>query len=161
MTDNQDNITIRNDQSKPVSGNPNPPESVDTHVPETSPINNDPRGDQGNLDRYSNLGPHGQYLGPDPADKPSDYENPDLYNTDEQDVIDRETLYGDTDQYGDQDNQDPYSNLYDEDPGSTAGGEGLYEQEEPLAQPGDVSTKGRDTDRYRTRISQDQNGYQQ
>jgi hypothetical protein len=159
MSTNQESNPARSQNI--TSNSQNSDQNQQTSGPDTTQENSDSPGDQGNLERYSNLGPHGQYLGPDPADKPDDYDNPDLYNTDDQDVINREELYGDQDQYGDQDNLDPYSNLYNEDPGSTAGGEGLYELEEPLAKQGDVSKKGRDTDRYRTRWSQDQNGYQQ
>lgn len=154
-------------EHKPTSGQDTAAKTQQSSInqqtagPDMSQTHNPAPGEQGNLERYSNLGPHGQYLGPDPADKPDDYDNPDLYNTDEQDIINREELYGDQDQYGDQDNLDPYSNLYNEDPGSTAGGEGLYGMAEPMAKEGDVSRKGRDTDRYRTRRSQDQNGYQQ
>src|SRR5437763_16032971 len=58
-------------------------------------------GNQGSEERYSYLGPHGQYIDDNTA--------PDGY--------------GDQDQFGDVDGQDPYSNLDDEDPGSTPGGE--------------------------------------
>ena len=34
---------------------------------DTTQVNSDLPGGQGNLERYSNLGPHGEYLGPDPA----------------------------------------------------------------------------------------------
>jgi hypothetical protein len=159
MATNQENKPVRGQNA--TSNSQNNDLNQQTSGPDTSQTNNTVPGGQGNLERYSNLGPHGEYLGPDPVDKPGDYDNPDLYNTDEQDIINREELYGDQDQYGDQDNLDPYSNLYNEDPGSTAGGEGLYGLAEPLAKKGDVSKKGRDTDRYGTRQSQDQNGYQQ
>ena len=103
-------------------------------------------GNQGSQDRYSYLGPHGEY-----ADDDTDPDG-----------------YGPQDQFGDLDDQDPYSNLYDEDTGESAGGEGLHDVEdtlyglaEPLAQPGDVSRQGSDKDREGTRISQDQQGYQQ
>lgn len=102
-------------------------------------------GDQGSAERYSNLGPHGQYE--EPEGDPDDY--------------------GPQDQFADVDGQDPYTNLYDEDPGSTPAGEDiehpyeeLYGLEEPLARPGDVSREGSETDRYGTRGSQDQYGYQ-
>ncbi len=159
MSPNQDNNPVRK-QDNAVNTQKSE-QKQQTTGQDTPQMNDTVSGNQGNLERYSNLGPHGQYLGPDPVDKPDDYDNPDLYNTDDQDVIDREELYGDQDQYGDQDNLDPYSNLYNEDPSSTAGGEGLYDLQEPLAKEGDVSKKGRDTDRYSTRQSQDQNGYQQ
>ncbi len=75
--------------------------------------------------------------------------------------------YGDQDQFGDVDNQDPYSNLYDEDPGSTPGGEDLYDLEEteyglaePLAKPGDASNEGTDRDEFGTKGSSDQYGYE-
>lgn len=46
--------------------------------------------------------------------------------------------YGAQDQFGDVDDQDPYSNLYDQDLGSTPGGEGIQDPEGVLyglAQP--------------------------
>jgi hypothetical protein len=52
--------------------------------------------------------------------------------------------YGAQDQFGDLDDQDPYSNLYDEDPGSTPGGEGLEDPEDVLyglAEPTGGSTE--------------------
>lgn len=76
--------------------------------------------------------------------------------------------YGLQDQFGDVDGQDPYSNLDDEEPGMTTGGDGSYAPEEtlyglaePLARPGEKSTKGRDKDKGGTRISQDMTAYQQ
>ena len=159
MSAEQENKPVRGQDTAAKAQNSNL--NQQTSGPDLSQTPNPVPGEQGNLERYSNLGPHGQYLGPDPADKPDNYDNPDLYNTDEQDEINREELYGDQDQFGDVDNLDPYSNLYNEDPGSTPGGDGLYDLEEPLAKPGDVSKKGSDKDRYRTRWSQDQNGYQQ
>src|SRR2546423_15355100 len=73
-------------------------------------------GNQGSEERYSYLGPHGQYIDDNTA--------PDGY--------------GDQDQFGDVDDQDPYSNLDDEDPGSTPAGEDLtdpYEELYGLAEP--------------------------
>ena len=103
-------------------------------------------GNQGSEERYSYLGPHGQYIDDNTA--------PDGY--------------GDQDQFADIDGQDPYSNLNDEDPGSTPAGEDLsnpdeelYGLAEPLAKPGDKSQKGSNKDRFGTRMSQDQQGYQQ
>ena len=103
-------------------------------------------GNQGSEERYSYLGPHGQYIDDDTA--------PDGY--------------GDQDQFADVDGQDPYNNLYDEDPGSTPAGEDildpdqeLYGLAEPLAKPGDESRKGSDKNRFGTRMSQDQLGNQQ
>ena len=74
--------------------------------------------------------------------------------------------YGLQDQFGDLDDQDPYSNLEDEDQESTSAGEDpdpdtLYGLEEPLAQPGDESRAGSYKTRDGTRISSDQQGYQQ
>ena len=153
MSTNQDNKPVRKQFNKVNTQKSE--QNQRTTGQDTPQMNDNVSGNQDNLERYSNLGPHGQYLGPDPVDKPDDYDNPDLYNTDDQDVIDREELYGD------QDNLDPYSNLYNENPGSTSGSEGLHDLAEPLAKKGDVSKKGRDTDHYGTRQSQDQNGYQQ
>ncbi len=77
-----------------------------------------------------------------------------------------EDEYGLQDQFGDLDDQDPYSNLEDEDQESTPAGEdpdpdALYGLEEPLARSGDVSRAGSDKTRDGTRISSDQQGYQQ
>lgn len=74
--------------------------------------------------------------------------------------------YGLQDQFGDLDDQDPYSNLEDEDQNMTTAGEdpdpdALYGLEEPLARPGDESRAGSDKTREGTRISSDQQGYQQ
>lgn len=76
--------------------------------------------------------------------------------------------YGLQDQFGDVDGQDPYSNLDDEDPGMTPGGDGSYDPEEtlyglaePLATPDEKSTKGSERDKEGTRISQDMTAYQQ
>src|SRR5438067_10863396 len=103
-------------------------------------------GNQGTEEGYSYLGPHGLDI--------EDNTAPDGY--------------GDQDQFADVDDQDPYSNLYDEDPGSTPGGEDLSDQDqdlyglaEPLAKPGDESRKGSNKNRFGTRMSQDQQGYQQ
>lgn len=105
MSTNQDSNPVRN-QNK-TSNSQNSEQNQQTPRQDITKAKRDSPGNQGNLERYSNLGPHGQYLGPDPADEPDDYDNPDLYNTDEQDIIDREELYGDQDQYGDQDNLYP------------------------------------------------------
>jgi hypothetical protein len=43
-----------------------------------------------------------------------------------------EDQYGAQDQFGDVDNQDPYSNLYDEEMADTAGGEGIENAEGAL-----------------------------
>lgn len=77
-----------------------------------------------------------------------------------------EDEYGLQDQFGDLDDQDPYSNLEDEDQESTTAGEdpdpdALYGLEEPLARSGDESRAGSDKTRDGTRISSDQQGYQQ
>lgn len=76
--------------------------------------------------------------------------------------------YGLQDQFGDVDGQDPYSNLDDQEPADTSEDEDRYDEEqglyglaEPLANEGDVSKQGGDKNRYGTRQSQDQQGYQQ
>lgn len=80
--------------------------------------------------------------------------------------------YGNQDQFGDVDGQDPYTNVDDEDDEKpenrpTPRGDGLEDIEEteyglaePLAKPGDRSYKGKDRNRWGTRGSQDQYGYQ-
>lgn len=80
--------------------------------------------------------------------------------------------YGDQDQFGDVDGQDPYTNLGDEENEKpenrpTPRGDRLEDIEEteyglaePLAKPGDRSYKGKDRNRWGTRGSQDQYGYQ-
>ncbi len=103
-------------------------------------------------ERYSYLGPHGPYGDPGSADDQDPLA--DVPDTGHE-------QYGEQDQFGDIDNEDPYSNLYDDDPGSTPGGEGLYGIEDPLAQPASESDQGSSRNRYRTRVSQDQQGNQQ
>lgn len=110
---------------------------------------------QGDPARYSYRGPHGDYADDEAESAPDDY--------------------GPQDQFGDLDNQDPYSNLDEEseseEPQSadqrgdqdylhTATGEPLYGLEEPPAKPGERSEQHRDRDRYGTKGSQDQYGYQ-
>ncbi|HZU68473.1 MAG TPA: hypothetical protein VFA09_14445 [Ktedonobacteraceae bacterium] len=104
-------------------------------------------GDQGSEPGYSRFGPHGLDRGDEEHIAPDGY--------------------GPQDQFGDLDDQDPYSNLENTDPGESPGGEGLYDIEdtlyglaEPLAKPGDESLKERDKDSFGTRGSQDQYGYQ-
>lgn len=142
-TPTQQDIAIQNQQNiNQTDPNPNNRDQPDTEqVPLTGTIDEQGHfGDQGSLDRYT-------YQGPKPEDAYlNDNTAPDGY--------------GDQDQFADVDGQDPYSNLNDDDPGSTPGGEGLYGLEEPLAQPGEQSLKGRDKDLYGTRGSQDQYGYQ-
>jgi hypothetical protein len=120
-------------------------------------------GDQGSEPGYSNMGPHGPDTGSGQdtgIDIDTDVETGEDENTDPDG-------YGPQDQFGDLDDQDPYNNLEDTDPGESAGGEGLYDVEdtlyglaEPLAKPGDESRQERDKDLYGTRGSQDQYGYQ-
>ncbi|GHO52356.1 hypothetical protein [Ktedonobacter robiniae] len=110
---------------------------------------------QGDPARYSYRGPHGDYQNDQAESDPDGY--------------------GLQDQFGDLDNQDPYSNLTegtederpenddvcgDQDMLHTATGEPLYGLEEPLAKPGEESRQGSDRDRYGTKGSQDQYGYQ-
>jgi hypothetical protein len=151
MSDSNDNQTRNQPDNQDQTQNQNqldltePPDksSLVADIPE-SPGNEETHG------RYSYLGPQG--------DDTDDEANTDPDN------------YGPQDQFGDLDNQDPYSNLYDEDAenemnaasdGPDDPEAGLYGLAEPLAQPGDESRKGRDKDRYGTRGSQDQYGYQQ
>lgn len=100
---------------------------------------------------YSNKGPRGAY---DEQTLPND---DDPFADTEQDQ------YGDQDVFGDIDGNDPYSNLYDNDAGSTENTDeaGLYGLAEPLAKEGDESNAGSERDSHGTRISQDQSGYQQ
>lgn len=137
---NQDQIQ---DQNQLDLTEPPDKRSLVADLPE-SPGNEETHG------RYSYLGPHGD-------------DTDDEVNTDPDN-------YGPQDQFGDLDNQDPYSNLYDEDAENETNAAsngpddpeaGLYGLAEPLAQPGDESRKGSDKDRYGTRGSQDQHGYQQ
>ncbi len=77
-----------------------------------------------------------------------------------------EDEYGLQDQFGDLDDQDPYSNLEDDEQERTSAGEdpdpdALYGLEEPLAREGDSSRAGSDKTRDGTRTSIDQQGYQQ
>ncbi len=74
--------------------------------------------------------------------------------------------YGLQDQFGDLDDQDPYSNLEDNEQDMTSAGEDpdpdtLYGLEEPLARSGDESRAGSDKTRDGTHISSDQQSYQQ
>lgn len=118
-------------------------------------------GDQGDPDlqtnlapreRYSNLGPHGPYGDPSTADDEDPLaDTPDTGHE----------QYGEQDQFGDVDNEDPFSNLYDDDPGSTPGGDGLYAIEDPLAQPASPDKQESNRTSYGTKTSQDQQGDQQ
>ncbi len=135
----------------------------------------DPRSPQGQeiqdaIDAANN--PHNPAL---PVNRERGYE---VYSQNgpqpEEDFLDTQNSadeYGAQDQFGDVDGQDPYDNLDDESENPenrpTPRGDGLEDIEEteyglaePLAKPGDVSEKGRDADRFRTRGSQDQYGYQ-
>ncbi|GCE23974.1 hypothetical protein [Dictyobacter kobayashii] len=74
--------------------------------------------------------------------------------------------YGLQDQFGDVDDQDPYSNLEDDQPEKENAGEdpdpdALYGLEAPLAGPGDVSRAGSTRTRQNTRINADDQGYNQ
>ncbi len=147
-----------NQQDKLVPQNTTEPpdnSSLVADLPE-SPGNEETHG------RYSYLGPHGDYAN-DEVNVGDEVTIDDEVNTDPDN-------YGPQDQFGDLDNQDPYSNLYDADQENETNAAsngpddpeaGLYGLAEPLAQPGDQSQKGKDKDRYGTRGSQDQYGYQQ
>ena len=136
------------------------------------------KGDQGQMDnavgpeRYSYHGPHGNY-DPNEGTAPDGYGDQDQFgDVDGQDPysnLDDTSDLDDASDLGDTGNPDDTSDQDDtENPGDTAGGEGLYDLDEslyglaePLAKPGDVSRKGSDKDRFGTRGSQDQYGYQQ
>lgn len=115
-------------------------EKARNQPPNASTVEPDTFG--GSEDRYSFMGPHGEY------DEPGDPDD-----------------YGPQDQFSDVDGQDPYNNLRDEEPGESAGGEGLYDLDEslyglsePLAKPGDLSMQGDNKDRYGTRGTQNEYG---
>ncbi len=156
MSDQYNNSSSRQSQPTPAQVNQQNQQNIN-QTQGVSPDQNNAEqfGNQGSEDRYSYLGPHDDHV--DDNSAPGEG------------YIDEDTApdgYGDQDQFADVDGQDPYNNLYDQDPGSTPAGEDptmndLYGLAEPLAKPGEESRKGSERDRYGTRISQDQSGYQQ
>ncbi|HYK84683.1 MAG TPA: hypothetical protein VEV19_04910 [Ktedonobacteraceae bacterium] len=117
------------------------------NINQTGDLGQQQFGDQGVQEGYSYKGPHG--ISSERAENAPDG-------------------YGNQDQFGDVDGQDPYNNLYQKPPVRTPKGDGLsnidetlYGLAKPLAKPGDKSRQGSDKDAAGTRMSQDQQGYQQ
>jgi len=135
-------------------------------------------GDQGVQVGYSNMGPHGlsneeAENAPDGygnQDQFSDVDGQDPYNNlyDEDSVSTSAEEAADDANFGSTPAEEEEEDRDDADLGSTPAEEdaadvndGLYGLAEPLAKPGDISRQGSNKDTKGTRISQDQQGYQQ